>query len=125
MEQAGNEIRILLQKKLNKIRQNKGIKLSDMNLTDEAGKTLSESQKSLLFSGKRQMGLWLIIQLAKVLNYRITFNPKSIHVVDYSLIEKYFRIDKMTSEEFASIHTDEESIGEFQIRCYQPSDAKE
>jgi hypothetical protein len=125
MEQAGNEIRILLQKKLNKIRQNKGIKLSDMNLTDEAGKTLSESQKSLLFSGKRQMGLWLIIQLAKVLNCRITFNPKSILVVDYPLIEKYFRIDKMTSEEFASILTDQESIGNFQIRCYQTTDPEE
>ena len=125
MEQAGKEIRILLQKKLNKIRQNKGIKLSDMNLTDEAGNTLSEAQKSMLFSGKRQMGLWIIIQLAKILNYRITFNPKDIHVVDYPLIEKYFKIDKMTSEEFASIHTDQEYIGEFQIRCYQPTDTEE
>jgi hypothetical protein len=125
MEQAGKEIRILLQEKLDKIRQNKGLKLSDMNLTDEAGKTLSESQKSLLFSGKRQMGLWLIIQLAKVLNCRITLNPTSILVVDYPLIEKYFRIDKMTSEEFASILTEQESIGKFQIRCYQTNDAEE
>ena len=125
MEQAGNEIRILLQKKLDKIRQNRRIKLSDMNLTDEAGKTLSESQKSLLFSGKRQMGLWTIIQLAKVLNCRITFNPKSILVVDYPLVEKHLKIDKMTSDEFASILTDQESIGKFQIRCYQTPDDEE
>ncbi|MBW1825209.1 MAG: hypothetical protein JRI87_11765, partial [Deltaproteobacteria bacterium] len=68
MEKTGKELRLFLQKKLSEIRQNKGIKLSDMNLTDEEGKSLSEAQKSMLFSGKRQMGLWLIFQIAKALN---------------------------------------------------------
>ena len=51
MEATGKEVRLLLQKKLNEFRQQKGIKLSDMNLTDEEGKSLSEAQKSMLFSG--------------------------------------------------------------------------
>ena len=55
MEQTGKEVRLLLQKKLNEVRQKKGIKLSDMNLTDEDGKSLSEAQKSMLFSGKRHV----------------------------------------------------------------------
>ena len=38
MEQTGKELRLFLQKKLSEIPQNKGIKLSERNLTDEAGK---------------------------------------------------------------------------------------
>ena len=38
MEAARNELRLFLQRKFSEIRQNKGIKLSDMNLTDEGGK---------------------------------------------------------------------------------------
>ena len=76
MEITGKEVRIALQKKLNEIRQQKGIKLSDMNLTDEQGKSLSAAHKSMLFSGKRQMGLWLLFQIAKALNTTIGFNPK-------------------------------------------------
>ena len=125
MEQTGKEVRILLQKKLNEIRQKKGIKLSEMNLTDEAGKSLSEAQKSMLFSGKRQMGLWLIFQIANALNITIGFNPHYINVVDFQIIEKHVRVDMMTSEEFASIRSDMESVGPYQIRCFQPMDADE
>jgi hypothetical protein len=125
MEQTGKEVRILLQKKLNEIRQNKGIKLSEMNLTDEAGKSLSEAQKSMLFSGKRQMGLWLIFQIAKALNTTIGFNPNYINVVDFQMLQKYVKIDTMTSEELASICIGKESVGPYQIRCMQPMDADE
>ena len=125
MEQAGKEIRILLQEKLDKIRQNKGLKLSDMNLTDEEGKSLSEAQKSMLFSGKRQMGLWLIFQIAKALNLTISFNPKHIDVVDFQIIEKHVRVDMMTSEEFAAIRSELESVGPYEIRCFQPKDSDE
>jgi len=125
MEQTGKEVRILLQKKLNEIRQNKEIKLTDMNLTDEEGKSLSEAQKSMLFSGKRQMGLWLIFQIAKALNLTIGFNPRYINVVDFQIVEKHVRVDMMTSEEFASIRSDVESVGPYQIRCFQPMDADE
>jgi len=125
MEKTGKELRLLLQKKLNEIRQNKGIKLTDMNLTDEEGKSLSEAQKSMLFSGKRQMGLWLIFQIAKALNLTIGFNPKYINVVDFQIIEKHIRVDTMTSDEFAAIRSDLESVGPYQIRCFQPIEAKE
>ena len=125
MEQMGKELRLCLQGKLSEIRQNKGIKLSDMNLTDEEGKSLSEAQKSMLFSGKRQMGLWLIFQLAKSLNLTISFNPQCINVVDSQIMEKHVRVDMMTSEEFASILTDRESIGPYEIRCFQAKDSDE
>ena len=120
MEATGKEVRLLLQKKLNEFRQQKGIKLSDMNLTDEEGKSLSEAQKSMLFSGKRQMGLWLILQVAKALNINIGFNPKCINVVDSRIIEKHVKVDMMTGEEFAAICSDQESVGPFEIRCFQP-----
>ena len=119
MEATGKEVRLLLQKKLNEFRQNKGIKLSEMNLTDEGGKSLSEAQKSMLFSGKRQMGLWLILQVAKALNINIGFNPKCINVVDSRIIEKHIKVDMMTGEEFAAICSDQESVGPYQIRCFQ------
>ena len=125
MEKTGKELRLLLQKKLNEIRQNKEIKLTDLNLTDEEGKSLSEAQKSMLFSGKRQMGLWLIFQIAKALNLTIGFNPKYINVVDFQIIEKHIRVDTMTSDEFAAIRSDLESVGPYQIRCFQPIDADE
>ena len=121
MEITGKEVRLLLQKKLNEFRQQKGIKLSDMNLTDEGGKSLSEAQKSMLFSGKRQMGLWLVFQISKALNLTIGFNPKRIDLVDFQIIEKYLRVDMMTSEEFASIRSGLESVGPYQIRCFQPT----
>ena len=38
MDPRGKELRLFLQRKLSEIRQNKDIKLSEMNLTDEAGK---------------------------------------------------------------------------------------
>ena len=120
MEKTGKELRLLLQKKLNEIRQNKEIKLTDLNLTDEEGKSLSEAQKSMLFSGKRQMGLWLICQIAKALTLTISFNPKHIDVVDFQIIEKYVKVDMMTSEEFAAIRTELELVGPYQIRCFQP-----
>ena len=120
MEQTGKELRIILQKKLNEIRQNKGIKIADIKLTDENGKTLSEGQKSMLFSGKRQIGLWPIMQIATALNQSIAFTPKYINVTDYKLVEQYWKVDKMTSEEFGSIQTDEESIGPYTIRRFQP-----
>ena len=120
MDPTGKEVRILLQKKLNQIRQNKGIKLADMNLTDEDGKSLSEAQKSMLFAGKRQMGLWTILQLSRVLNLNIGFNPKCINVVDAGIIDKHVKVDMMTSEEFAAICSDQESVGPFEIRCFQP-----
>ena len=123
MEPTGKELRILLQKKLNEVRQKKGIKLSDMNLTDEEGKTLSEAQKSMLFSGKRQMGLWTIFQISKVLNINIGFNPKCINVVDSRMIDKHVKVDMMTSEEFAAICSDQESVGPFEIRCFQLKEA--
>ena len=119
MEATGKEVRLLLQKKLNEVRQQKGIKLSDMNLTDEGGKSLSEAQKSMLFSGKRQMGLWLILQVAKALNINIGFNPKCINVVDSRIIEKHIKVDMMTGEEFAAICSDQESVGPYEIRCFQ------
>ena len=119
MEATGKEVRLLLQKKLNEFRQQKGIKLSDMNLTDEEGKSLSEAQKSMLFSGKRQMGLWLILQVAKALNINIGFNPKCINVVDSRIIEKHVKVDMMTGEEFAAICSDQESVGPYEIRCFQ------
>ena len=119
MEATGKEVRLLLQKKLNEFRQQKGIKLSDMNLTDEGGKSLSEAQKSMLFSGKRQMGLWLILQVAKALNINIGFNPKCINVVDSRIIEKHVKVDMMTGEEFAAICSDQESVGPYEIRCFQ------
>jgi len=125
MEKTGKELRLLLQKKLNEIRQKKEIKLTDLNLTDEEGKSLSEAQKSMLFSGKRQMGLWLIFQIAKALNLTIGFNPKYINVVDFAIVEKHVRIDAMTSDEFAAIGSDLESVGPYQIRCFQPIDADE
>jgi len=125
MEKTGKELRLFLQKKLSEIRPNKGIKLSDMNLTDEEGKSLSEAQKSMLFSGKRQMGLWLIFQIAKALNLTIGFNPKYINVVDFQIIEKHIKIDMMTSEEFASINTDVESVGPYEIRRFQTKDSDE
>ena len=125
MEQTGKEVRILLQKKLNEIRQNKEIKLTDMNLTDEEGKSLSEAQKSMLFSGKRQMGLWLIFQIAKALNLTIGFNPKYINVVDFQIVEKHVRVDMMTSEEFAAISSERESVGSYEVRCFQPTDIDE
>ena len=123
MEITGKEERIALQKKLNEIRQQKGIKLSDMNLTDEQGKSLSAAHKSMLFSGKRQMGLWLLFQIAKALNTTIGFNPNYINVVDFQIIEKYVKIREMTSDEFASIRTDKESVGPYQVRCFEPMDA--
>ncbi len=125
MNQSGKEVRLLLQKKLNEIRQKRGIKLSDMNLTDEDGKSLSEAQKSMLFSGKRQMGLWLILQIAKALNLNIGFNPKCINLVDCRIIDKHVKIDMMTSEEFAAICSDQESVGPFEIRCFQPKHNEE
>ena len=125
MEATGKELRLLLQKKLSEIRQNKGIKLSEMNLTDEEGKSLSEAQKSMLFSGKRQMGLWLICQIAKALNITIGFNPNCINVVDQQIIKKHVRVDAMTSEEFASILSDSKSVGPYEIRCFQPKDSGE
>ena len=125
MEKTGKELRLFLQKKLSEIRQNKGIKLSDMDLTDEEGKSLSEAQKSMLFSGKRQMGLWLIFQIAKALNLAIGFNPKYINVVDFQIIEKHIKIDMMTSEEFASINTDVESVGPYEIRRFKTKDSDE
>ena len=125
MDKTGKELRLLLQKKLNEVRQKKEIKLTDLNLTDEEGKSLSEAQKSMLFSGKRQMGLWLIFQIAKALNLTIGFNPKYINVVDFQIIEKHIRVDTMTSDEFAAIRSDLESVGPYQIRCFQPIDAKE
>lgn len=125
MNQSGKEVRLLLQKKLNEIRQKKGIKLSDMNLTDEDGKSLSEAQKSMLFSGKRQMGLWLILQIAKALNLNIGFNPKCINLVDCRIIDKHVKVDMMTSEEFAAICSDQESVGPFEIRCFQPKHNEE
>ncbi len=125
MNQTGKEVRLLLQKKLNEIRQKRGIKLSDMNLTDEDGKSLSEAQKSMLFSGKRQMGLWLILQIAKALNLNIGFNPKCINLVDCRIIDKHVKIDMMTSEEFAAICSDQESVGPFEIRCFQPKHNEE
>ena len=121
MEITGKEVRLLLQKKLNEFRQKKGIKLSEMNLTDEEGKTLSEAQKSMLFSGKRQMGLWTIVQISKVLNINIGFNPKCINVVDSRMIDKHVKVDMMTSEEFASIRSGLESVGPYQIRCFLPT----
>ena len=120
MDQTGKEVRLLLQKKLNEVRQKKGIKLSNMNLTDEEGKSLSEAQKSMLFSGKRQMGLWSILQIAKALNLNIGFNPKCINVVDCQIIDKHVKVDMMTGEEFAAICSDQESVGPFEIRCFQP-----
>jgi hypothetical protein len=123
MEITGKEVRIAIQKKLNEIRQKKGIKLSEMNLTDEAGKTLSEAQKSMLFSGKRQMGLWLVFQIAKALNTTIGFNPNYFNIIDFRIIEKYVKIDAMKGAEFASIRTDKESVGPYEIRCFQPMDA--
>jgi hypothetical protein len=91
-----------------------------MNLTDEEGKSLSEAQKSMLFSGKRQMGLWSILQIAKALNLNIGFNPKCINLVDCRIIDKHVKIDMMTSEEFAAICSDQESVGPFEIRCFHP-----
>ena len=38
MEQTVKEVRLLLQKKLNEVRQKKGIELFDIKLTDEEGK---------------------------------------------------------------------------------------
>ena len=125
MEITGKELRLFLQRKFSEIRQNKGIKLSDMNLTDEEGKLLSDAQKSMLFSGKRQMSLWLIFQLAKALNLTISFNPKHIDVVDFQIIEKHVRVDTMTSEEFASILSKRESVGSYEIRLYQTKDTDE
>ena len=125
MEQTGKDLRLLLQKKLNEIRQNKGIKLSDMNLTDEEGKSLSEAQKSMLFSGKRQMGFWLICQLSRALNLTISFNPQCINVVDFQIVEKHVRVDTMTSEEFAAISSERESVGSYEVRCFQPTDIDE
>ena len=122
MEITGKEVRLLLQKKLNEFRQNKGIKLSEMNLTDEGGKSLSEAQKSMLFSGKRQMGLWLICQIVKDLNLTISFNPKCINVVDQQIMEKHVRVDTMTSDEFAAIRSDRESAGTYEIRFFHPTD---
>jgi hypothetical protein len=122
MEPTGKELRLLLQKKLSEIRQNKGIKLSEMNLTDEEGKSLSEAQKSMLFSGKRQMGLWLICQIVKDLNLTISFNPKCINVVDQQIMEKHVRVDTMTSDEFAAIRSDRESAGTYEIRFFHPTD---
>ena len=125
MEQTGKELRILLQKKINEVRQNKGIKLSDMNLTDEEGKSLSEAHKSMLFSGKRQMGLWLICQLSRALNLTISFNPRCINLVDSQIVDKHVKVDMMTSEEFASILSDQESIASYEIRCFQAKDTDE
>jgi hypothetical protein len=125
MKQTGKEVRLLLQKKLNEVRQKKGIKLADMDLTDEDGKLLSEAQKSMLFSGKRQMGLWQILQIAKVLNLNIGFNPKCINLVDSRIIDKHIRVDMMTSEEFAAICSDHESVGPYEIRCFQPKNFDE
>ena len=125
MEATGKELRLFLQKRLNEFRQQKGIKLSDMNLTDEEGKSLSEAHKSMLFSGKRQMGLWLICQIAKALNITIGFNPKHIDVVDFQIIEKHVRVDTMSSEEFASILSDSKSVGPYEIRCFKPKDSGE
>lgn len=119
MEQTGKELRLVLQRKLSEIRHNKGIKLSDMQLTDEEGKALSEAQKSMLFSGKRQMGLWLICQIAKALNLTISFNPTYIDLADFCIVEKHLRVDMMTPEEFASIRRDMESVGSYEIRCFQ------
>jgi hypothetical protein len=125
MEATGKELRLFLQRKLSEIRQNKGIKLSDMNLTDEEGKSLSEAHKSMLFSGKRQMGLWLICQLSRYLNLTISFNPQCINVVDSQIVDKHVKVDTMTSEEFASILTERESVGPYEIRLFQTKDTDE
>jgi hypothetical protein len=66
------------------------------------------------------MGLWSILQIAKALNLNIGFNPKCINVVDCRIIDKHVKVDMMTGEEFAAICSDQESIGPFEIRCFQP-----
>lgn len=82
MEKKRWKIRKEFQTILNKIRINKGIKITAIKLVDDKGKEITDSHKSLMFNNKRNMPLSTAMQVIGALGVRLSIDSSGIHIYD-------------------------------------------
>ena len=103
--------RSFIVEKINEIRKQKGIKLSDIHMTDEDGKELSKGQVSMLFSGKRKFSFWHTIQMCKALHVGLYLDGEWFYIADRDFVDTHFKIGQKTRDEEITYETHSKDIG--------------
>ena len=114
--QIQKERREWLMKLLDNYRRQKGLKLQDISITDQAGNEISHSYKSMLFTGKRRFTFWQAIQLCKALHIGIYFDGEWCYVADREFVDTHLKISEKTREEEMTYETKSNQMGDMLIQ---------
>ena len=81
------KVRYAFQTWFKQVMDHKGISLKNLTIYNDNGEKMSQSSLSLILANKRNMSLWVSMQLLKHLDTSLIIHEKSVRFIDSDIVQ--------------------------------------